>query len=32
MEKIKAEKEATKKIPETDNWDNKLEALKNKFK
>ncbi len=32
MEKIKAEKEATKKLPETDNWDDKLEALKNKFK
>jgi DNA polymerase-3 subunit epsilon len=32
MEKIKAEKEASKKIPESDNWDDKLEALKNKFK
>jgi DNA polymerase-3 subunit epsilon len=32
MEKIKSEKEATKKAPESDNWDNKLEALKNKFK
>jgi DNA polymerase-3 subunit epsilon len=32
MDKIKAEKEAEKRIAETDTWDNKLEALKNKFK